>query len=238
MGGDERMNFLFWHEFEDAEQVAAHVSDFVGRAIAARLEKDGKAAIAVSGGTTPIRFFQMLSGYDLDWSRVTITLVDDRWVPEASSRSNAKLVRMYLLRREAAAATFLPLVTGDETPEAGADKVETAVAALHLPFAAVVLGLGKDGHTASLFPGGDRLAQALAPQTGRHVETMHAEAAVEPRVTLTLPVLLAADVIAIHIEGARKRAVLEAAMAPGPVEEMPIRAVLAREPAPDIFWCP
>jgi 6-phosphogluconolactonase len=232
------MNFLSWHEFDDAEQVAGHLSDFVGRAIAARLDKDGKAAIAVSGGTTPIRFFQMLSGYELDWTKVTITLVDDRWVPESSSRSNARLARMYLLQRRAAAARFVPLVTGDETPEAGLDKVETAVAALHLPFAAVVLGMGKDGHTASLFPGGDRLAPALAPPTGRHVETMRAEAAVDPRITLTLPVLLAADVIAIHIEGARKRAVLEAALLPGDVSDMPIRAVLAREPAPDIFWCP
>ncbi len=232
------MNFLSWHEFEDSEQVAAHVSDFVGRAIAARLERDGKAAIAVSGGTTPVRFFQMLSGYDLDWGKVTITLVDDRWVPESSPRSNAKLVRMYLLQRAAAAATFLPLVTGEETPETALDKVEMAVAALHLPFAAVVLGMGKDGHTASLFPGGDRLNAALHPPAGRHVETMRAEAAVDPRVTLTLPVLMAADVIAIHIEGARKRAVLEAALLPGPAADMPIRAVLAREPAPDVFWCP
>jgi 6-phosphogluconolactonase len=67
---------------------------------------------------------------------------------------------------------------------------------------------------------------------------MRAEAAVEPRITLTLPVLLAADVVAIHIEGERKRAVLEAAVRPGPVEELPIRAVLARQPTPDVFWCP
>jgi 6-phosphogluconolactonase len=232
------MNFLSWHEFTSADSLAEKLSDFVARVLAARIEKDGQAALAVSGGTTPVRFFQMLSGKDLQWSKVTITLVDDRWVPESSPRSNAKLVRTYLLQRHAAAATFLPLVTAHDTPEQAVDEVETRIAALNLPFAAVILGMGKDGHTASLFPDGDRLAQALAPTLPRHVETMRAEAAVEPRITLTLPVILAADMVALHIEGDRKRAVLDVALEPGPAEHFPIRAVLARNPSPDVFWCP
>jgi len=232
------MNFSSWHEFDDGEDLANTLAAFVARALRARLEKDGRAALAVSGGTTPIRFFELLAGQELDWAQVTITLVDDRWVPDSSPRSNAKLVRSHLLQRHAAAAKFLPLVTAGDMPEDGVAEIEIAMAALPLPFAAVVLGMGKDGHTASLFPAGDRLALALAPAAGRHVETMRAEAAVEPRITLTLPVLLAADVVAIHIEGERKRAVLEAALRPGPVEELPIRAVLARQPTPDVFWCP
>jgi 6-phosphogluconolactonase len=230
------MNFLSWHDFPNSEALAEKLADHVARALTARLEADGAAALAVAGGTTPIRFFEILSALDLDWSKVTITLVDDRWVPDTSPRSNARLVRTHLLQRNAAAADFLPLVSPDDAPEDAVDAVEAAIAALPLPFAAVILGMGKDGHFASIFPEGDRLSQALAGY--RHVEIMHADAAVEPRVTLTLPIILAADVVAIHIEGERKRAVLDLSLEPGPIEHLPIRAVLARTPTPDIFWCP
>lgn len=223
--------------FADAEALAAALAATVAAAIRSRLQRDGSAAIAVSGGTTPIKFFRALSGQMLNWDAVTVTLVDDRWVDRASPRSNARLVDVNLLQGAAAAARFLPLVHQAESVEAGRERTEAAIATLPLPFAAVTLGMGMDGHTASFFPGGDRLAQALEP-AGRRVETMHAEAAVEPRITLTLPTLLAADMLAIQIEGGAKRRVLDAAMLPGPVSEMPVRAVLARQPAPGIYWCP
>ena len=156
----------------------------------------------------------------------------------SSPRSNAGLVQENLLRGRAAAATFLPLVNSAATPLQARAAIEDAIAALPLPFAAVTLGMGADGHTASFFPGGNHLNEALNPEAGRLVESMHAEDAVEPRITLTLPLLLAADSIAIHIEGAAKREVLAKATQPGPVIEMPIRAVLAHQPLPQIFWCP
>ncbi len=224
------------YEFSSPSSLADALADYVADAITARLKKAPRCAIAVSGGKTPIKFFEALAGKMLDWAAVTVTLVDDRWVPESSPRSNAALLRRYLLQGPAAAAVFLPLVNGAVSPEAGRHEVEEAVAKLTLPLAAVVLGMGNDGHTASFFPGGDRLAEALAPRSGHHVETMRAEAAEEARITLTLPLLLEAGRVAIHIEGEEKRRVLAQAELPGPAAQMPIRAVLARQPAPDIFW--
>jgi 6-phosphogluconolactonase len=225
-------------EFPDQAALAEALARYVAAALAVRIAQDGAACLAVSGGATPRLFFQALSQKLLDWSAVTVVPVDDRWVAESSPRSNAALIRSHLLQGPASAAKFLSLVNAAASPEAGRHEAELAVARLPLPFAAVILGMGADGHTASFFPGGDRLADALAPKLTNRVETMRAETAVEARVTLTLPVLLEADRVAIHIEGAEKRRVLEAAQSNGSILAMPVRAVLARDPAPDIFWSP
>jgi 6-phosphogluconolactonase len=226
------------HEFSCSADLAEALATAVHKTLAARLRRDGSAALAVSGGTTPLKFFQALAAKNLDWPAVTITLVDDRWVPESSPRSNAALVKTQLLQNRAAAATFVPLVTAAPTPEAGRHDTEAAIAAQKLPFAAIILGMGTDGHTASFFPGGDRLAEALHPTIGQKIETMRAEAAIDPRITLTLPVLLEAEHLFLHIEGQAKRDTLEAALQPGPIETMPIRAILRRAKPPEIFWSP
>jgi 6-phosphogluconolactonase len=227
------------HDFPTKEALADALAGHVADALTARLSRSDRAALAVSGGRTPTRFFEALSRKPVEWSRVDVTLVDERWVGEDSDRSNAALVRQHLLQGPPAAANFVPLHVGAPTPEDGMAQVTARIAALPLPFAAVVLGMGDDGHTASFFPGGDRLAQALDPAAGQLLETMRAPAAGEPRITLTLPVLLAADTLCLHTEGAGKQRVLEAALVCGPVEAMPIRAVLTRSERPvEIFWCP
>ncbi|MGO1078105.1 6-phosphogluconolactonase [Inquilinus sp. CA228] len=227
------------HDLSTPEALVNALADHVAAALTARLSRTDRAALAVSGGRTPTRFFEALSKKPVEWSRVDVTLVDERWVGEDSDRSNAALVRQHLLQGPAAAASFVPLHIDTPTPEDGMAQVTARIAALPLPFAAVVLGMGDDGHTASFFPGGDRLAQALDPAAGQLLETMRAPAAGEPRITLTLPVLLAADTLCLHIEGAGKQRVLEAALVCGPAEAMPIRAVLTRSERPvEIFWCP
>lgn len=205
------------------------------KALVARVSAQGQAVLAVSGGTTPILFFEALSQLELPWSSIVVTLVDERWVPETSARSNAALVRRHLLIHKAADARFIPLYNGASTPALGLKEQETILAAQPLPLAAAILGMGEDGHTASFFPGGDHLESVLNPPPGQLLETMSAPGAGEPRLTLTLPVLAQADFLALHIEGERKREVLARARVAAETE-MPVRAALRHQPV--IYWCP
>jgi 6-phosphogluconolactonase len=210
------------------------VADRIRTAIAQR----GEAAIAVSGGSTPAKFFQALGKTkDTDWSKVVVTLVDERWVDETNDRSNALLVNEKMLQGPAAVARFFPLYSGGAEPDAeGVARTNALLADLPQPFAAVVLGMGSDGHTASFFPGGDTLVEALTAEGP--TLAIRAPGAGEPRITFTLPRLLETDGLYLHIEGEEKAAVLDAALGDGPVEDMPIRAVLRSGAAVTVYWCP
>jgi 6-phosphogluconolactonase len=212
-------------DFSGREELARALADDVARALAARVDAKGSAVLAVSGGTTPIVFFEKLANTAIVWKSVTVTLVDERQVPETSERSNARLVRRHLLKDNAAAARFVPLF--HNTDAAKIASIDVAV-----------LGMGNDGHTASFFPGGDRLAEALDPKTALRLIEMNAPGASEPRITFTLPALLEARMLILHVEGEEKRRVLERAVEDGPVEEMPIRAILSAPNPVTIYWSP
>lgn len=217
-----------------AKELAEAVADRIRTAIAER----GVAAIAVSGGSTPARFFQALGKTkDIEWTKVIVTLVDERWVDETSDRSNALLVNEKMLQGPAAVARFFPLYSGGDEPGAAEiAKTNALLAELPEQFAAVVLGMGGDGHTASFFPGGDTLAQALTAEGP--TLAIHAPGAGEPRITFTLPRLLHTDGLYLHIEGEEKAVVLDAALGDGPVEDLPIRAVLRSGMPVTVYWCP
>jgi len=209
--------------YPDREFLMLGLANVIAGQLADFLRREGRASLCVPGGTTPGPIFDTLSGVDIDWAGVAVFLNDERWVPEDSPRSNTRLLRERLLRGKAAGATLVPLFAPAAMPEERLDELAEGLRP-HLPISVLLLGMGADMHTASLFPGADRLADALAPDAPLLLP-MRADAAGEPRITLTAPVLRGAMNIHILITGQEKRDALERALALPP-EEAPVRAVL------------
>ena len=225
--------------FGDRAELADALADAVAGDLKAGIAERGVGALAVSGGATPAKFFAALGKRrDVAWDKVYVTLVDERWVDETSDRSNAMLVNDKMLQGPAAVARFIPLYSGGAAPDADAiARTNEMVGQVPRPFDAVVLGMGTDGHTASFFPRGNTLHEAL---TGDGPAlAMRAPGAGEPRVTLCLKCLVQTKGLYLHIEGEEKAAVLEQALGDGPVEDMPVRAILRQGERPvTIFWAP
>jgi 6-phosphogluconolactonase len=228
------------HSFTDCNAQAAALAERVAVQLRSAVTERGKALLAVSGGSTPKDFFAQLSQQPLDWTKVEVTLVDERWVPDSDERSNARLVKTTLLQGAAAAATFVPLYNDAPTPEAGLAATDARIDALSLPFDVVVLGMGDDGHTASFFPGGDHLAEALDLDGRARVLTMRAPGAGESRITLSLPTLLETRALYLLIMGEKKRDLLaDVRLGLGEANKYPVHAVLVQERVPvAVYWCP
>ncbi|TPW30793.1 6-phosphogluconolactonase [Martelella alba] len=226
------------HSFSDRSELATALANAVAAKLELAIAAKGTAFIAVSGGSTPKMFFQTLANAPIDWPKVTITLVDERFVPEDSPRSNHRLLTDNLLTGPAAKARILPLYQPVDTAEQAAEIV-TGKAAELAPFDVVILGMGTDGHTASFFPGGDTLARALDKNTPPGVMALHADGAGEARMTFTFSSLENAGLLVLHIEGQEKMDVLNKALDGQDETEMPIRAVLMRASSPvEIYWAP
>jgi 6-phosphogluconolactonase len=227
-----------WHEFAARGELATTLAQDVAAVLARAIVHRGVGFLAVSGGTTPAAMFGVLSTEDIDWKSVVVTLIDERNVPESSSRSNAALAHRTLLRNAAAAARFVPLYQGvDDTIERAAEQASQALAELPWPLDAAILGMGPDGHTASFFPDATDLDALLAPDNPDIVMPVHTTAGIEPRLTLPLARIVESAWLAVHIEGTDKKAVLEAAQAGD--GRYPISAVFRQGRKPiEIYWAP
>lgn len=211
-------------EYRSGALMATGLAALVAGELHAALAARGRAVLAVPGGTTPGPFLRALSAAPLDWGRVTVTLTDDRKVAATSGRSNLRLLHETLLHGPAAVTQVLPLYAE------GGDVQELAAAIRAvLPLDCCVLGMGTDGHIASLFPDGDHLEAALDKACDDVVVAIRAPAAPEPRLTLTAPVIGSARNLHLLIAGPDKLATLESAERPGPVADAPVRLVLARD---------
>ena len=222
---------------EEAAAVAEQLASRVAEALAGVLAREERASLAVSGGSTPVAFFQALSRKPLAWARVDITLADERWVAEDSDASNARLVREHLLREQAAAARFFPLKQPGATAREGQPACERMLAQMKWPLDVLVLGMGNDGHTASLFPDAPQLPQALDPGNPDHTIALSPPSQAQERISLTGAALARARLVFLHIRGDDKLATLRQALAqPEDVVAMPIRQFLRS--GLQVFWSP
>jgi 6-phosphogluconolactonase len=225
--------------YPDAPTAARELGQRIARLLTTAIAVRGRASLVVSGGKSPIALFEVLRTLPLDWSRVSITLADERWVDVADPASNENLVREHLLRDAAAAAHFVGLKNAAATPDLGAAPSWDAIAGLPRPFDALILGMGDDGHTASLFPGSPNLARATDSEAAPGCVGMISPTEPTARLSLNLAALLDSRQLFLLLSGAPKWQVYVAASAPGPAADMPVRSVLRQRRTPlDVIWSP
>lgn len=214
------------HSFNDGATLVRRLATDVARSLQRRLDAQGETSLIVSGGRTPAPFLRELGDQPLDWPRVHVSLSDERCVADSDPASNLRMVRESFAGRPAAAARLYEF---DATAPDVIERWSSAVAAMPKPFAAVILGMGDDGHIASLFPHMPGLAAALATSGNADVPLVVpglAPAEPKARLSLTLATLLETDLFALHVTGASKLATLQRASQPGSALEMPVRALL------------
>ena len=225
--------------FPNSAALIEALSADIAAALQAGLADGRGASLVVPGGRTPIPLFERLSGAELDWEDVWVTLTDERWVETTSSASNERLVREHLLRNAAARARFVGLKNAHAEPRAGAAESWSALAELPRPFDFLLLGMGEEGHVASLFPDSPGLAAALDLSQPPGCVEMTANAVPRARLSLNLRALLDARRIAVLIVGEAKWAAYERARARGPIVDMPVRALLTQQNVPvSVYWSP
>ncbi len=212
------------HRFESPRQLHETLADRVARDLNRAIIDKGRASLMLSGGNTPRPFLRRLARCDIDWRAVDIGLVDERWVPSVSVQSNEAMVRSELLANGAEAAAFRGMYREGLTPDKSAADVENTLRRFLYPFDVVILGMGGDGHTASLFPHRPELKSLLETTALCGVS----EAPAEPRIrlTLTLHAIASCTHCYLHIEGAKKFRVYETALEGDDTEAMPVRALL------------
>jgi 6-phosphogluconolactonase len=212
------------HKFSDSSALNAAFAAQIVAQLQLAIRERGEAVFVVSGGRTPLPLFQTLANTDLDWSKVTITLADDRYLPDDAPDSNERLVKSALLQNKAAAARFVSLYAPADSAEAAVPELLQRVRDLPC-FDVVILGMGEDGHTASLFPCSKELSAGMADDAADLLATNPTTAPYQ-RISFSKKRLAAGRAIYLHLVGGKKLQVLEQAAAGTDVAAMPIRAFI------------
>ncbi|MBL4822233.1 MAG: 6-phosphogluconolactonase [Colwellia sp.] len=225
------------NNFDTREQLDLALADKVSEILQQAIALKGKASIAVSGGSTPKGFFKVLSNKDIDWKKVTITLADERWVDINSDASNTRLVHENLLQNKASAAKFFHLKQGEELSEEILADLNIAANNALLPLDVLILGMGEDGHTASLFPCSAQIKQALDSNNKNALMAVEPTTAPHQRITFSFASLSQSKNIFLHLCGDNKKQVLAKALNGDDVFDMPIRKFLQTDNIDtQVYW--
>lgn len=227
-----------WWDYDDMDELADAVAGDVGFIIESALDARGQALIALPGGKTPLPIYEKLAAAPIKWKHVTIIPTDDRLVAVNDPLSNVAMLAKAFMPK---GARVLPIGSENRDHKAAGNAADARLQDLHWPPDLVWLGVGGDGHTASIFAGPDLDDALNAPKARRAVGVMPdplpPEAPVA-RVTLTKHSILSARTLMLVVTGNDKRALLEQAIKDGPLSPLPVGRVLAEaEQAIDIHWC-
>lgn len=214
------------NNFETREALDIALADKVSDILQQAISLKGKASIAVSGGSTPKGFFKVLSHKDIDWKKVTITLADERWVDITSEASNTRLVHENLLQNKASVAKFFHLKQGEVLCDETLFDLNVAANNALLPLDVLILGMGEDGHTASLFPCSTQIKQALDINNDKALMAVEPTTAPHQRITFSFASLSQSKNVFLHLCGDNKKQVLDKALNGDDEFDMPIRKFL------------
>lgn len=220
------------------DTVPALTADFTQKIttlLAAAIAEKGQASMLVSGGSTPLPLFKALSESDLDWANVVVSLADERWVNPDDDASNEKLVRENLLQGKAASAQFIGMKTDHADASDALEELNARYEAMSWPVDVLILGMGGDGHTASLFPCSEQIEAGL--NTTNKLLAVQPGTAPHQRMSFSLSALIASKHIFLHLTGHGKKTVLDEALAGDDALALPIRAVLHNADV-ELVWAP
>jgi len=224
-------------EFNTKDQLDVELADKIAKILAEAIDRKGTARIAVSGGSTPKGLFKILSNKEVEWSKVFITLADERWVEQSSDASNTSLVLQNLLQHNAKEASFFHLKKEGDLTEAVLNDLNASAKKDLLPLDVLILGMGEDGHTASLFPCSEQIQSGLSVDNKQALMMVEPKTAPHLRISFTFSALAQSENVFLHLCGDAKKSVLNKALGNNDVFEMPIRAFLQNEKInTQVYW--
>ncbi len=237
---------IVWNEGVDAQSLAENLAGEIVIKIDQAIAEKGSAVIALSGGSTPKPLFKVLADHKVDWSKVVITLVDERWVPESHDLSNAAFMKTFLLNDLPEGTRFVPLYQAAQSVEASfplvlSDYCEAtgSIESNLRSFDIVILGMGGDGHTASFFPDAENVSDLVNPSNPNPLLTCLSGSTQVERITWSLPALLDTEFLALHFTGEGKLQVFERAVTGGDPTELPIRSAIFQDRTPlNVYYAP